>query len=75
VALKTALQFSSDYDSARDQIRRIGFSISGTQKVAQLLIMWANRSKPEHTRESMFAVVPTGNSVLIETIDLLTSSL
>jgi len=43
-ALKAALQMNLDYDAAREQIRRMGFSSSGTQKLAHLLMVWARQS-------------------------------
>lgn len=43
-ALKAAAQINLNCDAAREQIRRIGFSISGTQKLAQLLMVWAHQS-------------------------------
>jgi CRP/FNR family transcriptional regulator len=39
-SLKSALQVNGDCDAAREQIRRISSSISGRQKLAQLLISW-----------------------------------
>jgi CRP/FNR family transcriptional regulator len=62
-ALKTALQMARNHDSAREQIRRIGFSISGTQKLAQLLMLWASESScaPEH--ESTFLVPYTHEEI------------
>lgn len=43
-ALKAALQMNLNYDSAREQVCRMGFSSSGTQKLAHLLMVWARQS-------------------------------
>lgn len=43
-ALKAASQINLNYEAAREQIRRMGFSISGTQKLAHLLTLWAHQS-------------------------------
>jgi CRP/FNR family cyclic AMP-dependent transcriptional regulator len=66
-ALKTALQIADDCNSAREQVRRIGFSISGTQKLAQLLMMWADESKCKHAHESTF-IVPYTHEELAQMI-------
>ena len=63
MALKTAQQISTDYNSAREQIRRLGFSMSGTQKLARLLIEWANRAGSKRTRERMFMVPYTHEEI------------
>jgi CRP/FNR family transcriptional regulator len=52
VALKAALQVSLNCDAAREQVRRLGFSISGTQKLAHLLMLWANQSNCGRTELS-----------------------
>jgi len=40
-AVHAALQLAANSRLAREQIRRIGLSVSGTQKLARLLISWA----------------------------------
>ncbi len=63
MALKTALQISTDHNSARKQIRRLGFSMSGTQKLALLLIEWAKNASSKRTRESTFTVPYTHEEI------------
>jgi CRP/FNR family cyclic AMP-dependent transcriptional regulator len=63
MTLKTTLQMTADYNSAREQIRRLGFSMSGTQKLAQLLIEWANRTTSKRTGESTFTVPYTHEEI------------
>jgi len=45
-ALQAALQLAANSRLAREQIRRIGLSVSGTQKLARLLISWAKTRGP-----------------------------
>lgn len=53
-ALKAALQMNLNYDAAQEQIRSLVFSGSATQKLAQLLMLWApppncGRTEPSFT--------------------------
>lgn len=41
-ALKAALQLNANCSSAREQIRHIGLSVSGRERLTRLLITWAN---------------------------------
>lgn len=63
MAFKMLLQMSNDYNSAREQIRRLGFSISGTQKLARLLLEWANHGGNPQARESIFTVPYTHEEI------------
>lgn len=55
-ALKAAVQLNSNCYSAREQIRHIAFSVSGREKLARLLITWANTGKSDHRRERVVRV-------------------
>lgn len=43
-ALKAVAQLNANHRAAREQIRCIGLSMSGTEKVARLLMVWAHQS-------------------------------
>ena len=55
-ALKTALQLNANCRSAREQIRHIGFSVSGSEKLARLLITWANAGRSDQRRGKILQV-------------------
>jgi CRP/FNR family transcriptional regulator, cyclic AMP receptor protein len=55
-ALKAALQLNANCRSAREQIRHIGFSVSGSEKLARLLITWANAAKGDQRRGRILQV-------------------
>jgi CRP/FNR family cyclic AMP-dependent transcriptional regulator len=46
-ALKAALQLNANCRAAREQIRHIGFSVSGSEKLARLLVTWANAGESD----------------------------
>jgi CRP/FNR family transcriptional regulator, cyclic AMP receptor protein len=46
-ALRAAHQLNANCRSAREQIRHIGFSVSGSEKLARLLITWAGAGKSD----------------------------
>jgi CRP/FNR family transcriptional regulator, cyclic AMP receptor protein len=55
-AVHAALQLAANSRLAREQIRRIGLSVSGTQKLARLLISWSrNRGMRGSATESFRA--------------------
>jgi CRP/FNR family transcriptional regulator len=44
-ALKAAVQLNANCRTAREQIRHIGLSVSGRERLTRLLITWANAGK------------------------------
>ncbi len=56
-ALKAALQLNANCDAAREQIRHIGFSVAGSEKLARLLLTWANAGKSDQ-RQGKIVQVP-----------------
>jgi CRP/FNR family transcriptional regulator, cyclic AMP receptor protein len=56
-ALKAALQLNANCRAAREQIRHIGFSVSGREKLARLLIAWTNAGKSDQ-RQGKTVQVP-----------------
>jgi len=50
-ALKAASQLNANCLSAREQIRHIGLSVSGSEKLTRLLITWAKTGKDGHPWE------------------------
>jgi CRP/FNR family transcriptional regulator len=54
--LKAALQMTANCRIAREQIRHIGFSVSGSEKLARLMITWANAGKSDQRRGKIVQV-------------------
>jgi CRP/FNR family transcriptional regulator len=50
-ALKTALQLNTNCQAAREQIRHIGFSVPGSEKLARLLITWVKTAMSNQRHE------------------------
>lgn len=55
-ALKAALQLNANCRAAREQIRHIGFSVSGSEKLARLLITWASVGRSNQPPERIVQV-------------------
>jgi CRP/FNR family transcriptional regulator, cyclic AMP receptor protein len=54
-AVKAALQLNVNCRSAREQIRHMGFSVSGGEKLARLLFTWVNDGRNGHRHERILS--------------------
>jgi CRP/FNR family cyclic AMP-dependent transcriptional regulator len=54
-AVKAALQLNTNCQSAREQIRHMGFSVSGGEKLARLLFTWVNDGRNGHRHEKILS--------------------
>jgi CRP/FNR family transcriptional regulator, cyclic AMP receptor protein len=54
-AVKAALQLNTNCQSARKQIRHMGFSVSGGEKLARLLFTWVNDGRNGHRHEKILS--------------------
>lgn len=55
-ALRAAYQLNVNCRSAREQIRHIGFSVSGSEKLTRLLVTWASTGKINQQQETVVQV-------------------